>query len=160
MPKKQGSFFVTNFNPQKNRRLGKKKWSQQIIRNSPTFIPISFPTVIRDGILWRIPCKRRRSLKRNLEIAVAERRALGRSWQSPPYPSSIHQVESIGAIATILPKTSGHKLRHTIFAIAVFSYLNERAVLPNHTVDPKYLLTQKLIVSLQNFSATIQKPPR
>ena len=84
----------------------------------------------------------------------------GRSWQSPPNPSSIHQVESIGAIATILPKTSGHNPRHSIFAKAVFSSLNERAVLPTHTVDPKNLLTQKLIVSLQNFSATIQKPPR
>ena len=134
-------------------------WSQQIIRNSPTLMPISFPTAIRDGILWT-NCKRRRSLKRNLEIAVAERRASGRSWQSPPNSTSIHQVESIAAIATILPKTSGHKLRHTIFAKAVFSSLNERAVLPTHTVDPKYLLTQKLIVSLQNFSATIQKPPR
>ena len=135
-------------------------WSQQIIRNNPTLVPISFPTAIRDGILWTT-CKRKRSLKRNLEIAVAERRASeGRSWQSPPYPSSIHQVESIGAIAALLPKTSGHKPRHTIFAKAVFSSLNERAVLPTHTVDPKYLLTQKLIVSLQNFSATIQKPPR
>ena len=136
-------------------------WIQQIIRNSPTLIPISFPTAIRDGMLSTTLCKRRRSLKRSLEIAVAERRAVeGRSWQSPPYPSSIHQVESIGAIATILPKTSGHQPRQTIFAKAVFSSLNERAVLPTHTVDPKYLLTQKLIVSLQNFSATIQKPPR
>ena len=136
-------------------------WSQQIIRNSPTLMPISFPTAIRDGMLSTTLCKRRRSLKRNLEIAVAERRALeGRSWQSPPNPSSIHQVESIGAIATILPKTSGHQPRHTTFAKAVFSSLNERAVLPTHTVDPKNLLTQKLIVSLQNFSATIQKPPR
>ena len=84
----------------------------------------------------------------------------GRSWQSPPNPSSIHQVESIGAIATILPKTSGHQPRHSIFAKAIFSSLNERAVLPTHTVDQKHLLTQKLIVSLQNFSATIQKPPR
>ena len=134
-------------------------WSQQIIRNSPTLMPISFPTAIRDGILWT-NCKRRRNLKRNLEIAVTERRASGRSWQSTPNPSSIHQVESIGAIATIIPKTSGHNPRHTIFAKAVFSSLNERAVLPTHTVDPKYLLTQKLIVSLQNFSATIQKPPR
>ena len=134
-------------------------WSQQIIRNSPTLMPISFPTAIRDGILWT-NCKRRRNLKRNLEIAVAEGRASGRSWQSTQNPSSIHQVESIGAIATILPKTSGHKPRHTIFAKAVFSSLNERAVLPTHTVDPKNLLTQKLIVSLQNFSATIQKPPR
>ena len=136
-------------------------WSQQIIRNSPTLMPISFPTAIRDGMLSTTLCKRRPSLKSSLEIAVAERRASeGRSWQSPPYPSSIHQVESIGAIAAILPKTSGHKLRHTIFAKAVFSSLNERAVLPTHTVDPKNLLTQKLIVSLQNFSATIQKPPR
>ena len=136
-------------------------WSQQIIRNSPTLMPIRFPTAIRDGILWRIPCKRSRSLKRNLEIVVAERRASeGRSWQSPPNSTSIHQVESIAAIATILPKTSGHQPRQTIFAKAVFSSLNERAVLPTHTVDPKYLLTQKLIVSLQNFSATIQKPPR
>ena len=134
-------------------------WSQQIIRNSPTLVPISFPTAIRDGILWT-NCKRRRNLKRNLEIAVAERIASGRSWQSPLNPSSIHQVESIGAIATILPKTSDYKPRHTIFAKAVFSSLNERAVLPTHTVDPKNLLTQKLIVSLQNFSATIQKPPR
>ena len=136
-------------------------WSQQIIRNSPTLMPISFPTAIRDGMLSTTLCKRRRSLKSSLEIAVAERRASeGRSWQSPPYPSSIHQVESIGAIAAILPKTSGHQPRHTIFAKAVFSSLNERAVLPTHTVDPKNLLTQKLIVSLQNFSATIQKPPR
>ena len=134
-------------------------WSQQVIRNSPTLMPISFPTAIRDGILWT-NCKRRRNLKRNLEIAVAERRASGRSWQSPLNPSSIHQVESIGAIATILPKTSGHQPRHSIFAKAIFSSLNERAVLPTHTVDPKNLLTQKLIVSLQNFSATIQKPPR
>ena len=135
-------------------------WSQQIIRNSPTLVPISFPTAIGVGILWT-NCKRRRSLKSSLEIAVAERRTSeGRSWQSPPYPSSIHQVESIGAIATILPKTSDYKPRHTIFAKAVFSSLNERAVLPTHTVDPKNLLTQKLIVSLQNFSATIQKPPR
>ena len=135
-------------------------WSQQIIRNNPTLVPISFPTAIGDGILWTT-CKRKRSLKSSLEIAVAERRASeGRSWQSPPNPSSIHQVESIAAIATILPKTSGHKHRHTIFAKAVFSSLNERAVLPTHTVDPKNLLTQKLIVSLQNCSATIQKPPR
>ena len=136
-------------------------WSQQIIKNSPTLMPISFPTAIRDGMLSTTLCKRRRSLKSSLEIAVAERRASeGRSWQSPPNPSSIHQVESIAAIATILPKTSGHQPRHTIFAKAVFSSLNERAVLPTHTVDQKYLLTQKLIVSLQNFSATIQKPPR
>ena len=135
-------------------------WSQQIIKNSPTLMPISFPTAIRDGMLSTTLCKRRRSLKSSLEIAVAERRASGRSWQSTPNPSSIHQVESIGAIATILPKTSGHQPRHTIFAKAVFSSLNERAVLPTHTVDPKYLLTQKLIVSLQNCSATIQKPPR
>ena len=135
-------------------------WSQQIIRNSPTLMPISFPTAIRDGILWT-NCKRRRSLKRNLGTVVAERRAsekVGRG--NPPYSTSIHQVESIGAIATILPKTSCHNPRHSIFAKAVFSSLNERAVLPTHTVDPKYLLTQKLIVSLQNFSATIQKPPR
>ena len=135
-------------------------WSQQIIKNSPTLMPISFPTAIRDGMLSKTLCKRRRSLKSSLEIAVAERRASSRSWQSPLNPSSIHQVESIGAIATILPKTSGHKPRHTIFAKTVFSSLNERAVLPTHTVDQKYLLTQKLIVSLQNFSATIQKPPR
>ena len=137
-------------------------WSQQIIRNSPTLMPISFPTVIGDGILSTTLCKRRRSLKRSLEIAVAERRASERVGRCnlPPYSTSIHQVESIGAIATILPKTSGHKPRHTIFAKAVFLSLNERAVLPNHTVDPKYLLTQKLIVSLQNCSATIQKPPR
>ena len=135
-------------------------WSQQIIRNSPTLVPISFPTAIGDGILWT-NCKLRRSLKRNLGTVVAERRAsekVGRG--NPPYSTSIHQVESIGAIATILPKTSGHQPRQTIFAKAVFSSLNERAVLPTHTVDPKYLLTQKLIVSLQNFSATIQKPPR
>ena len=135
-------------------------WSQQIIRNKTTLVPISFPTAIRDGMLSTTLCKRRRSLKSSLEIAVAERRASGRSWQSTPNPSSIHQVESIGAIATILPKTSGHHPRHTIFAKAVFSSLNERAVLPTHTVDPKNLLTQKLIVSLQNFSATIQKPTR
>ena len=58
-------------------------WSQQIIRNSPTLMPISFPTAIRDGILW-ITCKRKRSLKRNLEIAVAERRALERVGRGNP----------------------------------------------------------------------------
>ena len=136
-------------------------WSQQIIRNNPTLVPISFPTAIRDGMLSTTLCKRRRSLKRNLEIAVAERRASERIGRGiPTKSSSIHQVESIGAIATIIPKTSGHNPRHTIFAKAVFSSLNERAVLPTHTVDQKNLLTQKLIVSLQNFSATIQKPPR
>ena len=60
-------------------------WSQQIIRNSPTLMPISFPTAIRDGMLSTTLCKRKRSLKRSLEIAVAERIALERVGRGNPH---------------------------------------------------------------------------
>ena len=65
-------------------------WSQQIIRNNPTLVPISFPTAIGDGILWTT-CKRKRTLKRSLEIAVAERIALERVGRgnTPPKKKSL-----------------------------------------------------------------------
>ena len=88
---------------------------------------------IGDGVLWATPCKRRRSLKRSLEIAKPRAKSLGGSVVAiRTNPSSIHSIIDYRGYSNYPPQ----KQAPAIFAKAAFFIFKLKSELRPHDAIP------------------------